>query len=134
MVPCFYRFESHPNSNIRRNQKKREKTKNDDLKSKNLAETSSMGGVRGHRWHLKVPKPSGTIHQVLLTQELQRVKLLHLPIHVVQEHVRHTGSLPIPRHHGGGEHGGHSPRSLREIPFRRIDHDKVPLHVVNLVG
>lgn len=81
-----------------------------------------------------MPKPSSTIHQVLLTQKLFRVNLLHLAIHVMQEHVRHTAFLPVTRHHSGREHRRHPPRRLREVPLGRVDHDHVPLRLVNLVG
>jgi len=116
---------------------KRRSKKDEDLwewlaVKKFLAETRSESVVR--RRHLKVPKPSSTIHQILPTQKLFRVKLLHLAIHVMQEHVRHTGFLPVTRHYSGGEHRRHPPRGLREVPLGRVDHDHVPLRLVNLVG
>ncbi|WVZ08231.1 hypothetical protein V8G54_021577 [Vigna mungo] len=114
------------NDSVTREKRRRKKMK------KFLAETRRKGVVR--RRNLKVPKPSSTIHQVLHTQKLFRVNLLHLAIHVMQEHVRHTGFLPVARHHSGGEHRRHPPRRLREVPLRRVDHDHVPLRLVNLVG
>lgn len=84
------------------------------------------------RRNLKMPKPPYAINLVLPTQELLRENLLHLPIHIVQEHVSLAGSFPIPRHHRRREDRRHPPRRLREIPPRSVDHDQVPLCAVHI--
>lgn len=81
-----------------------------------------------------MPQSPNTFNQVLPTQKLLRENLFNLPIHIVQKHVRHTGSLPISSHHRRGEYRRHAPRRLREVPFRRVDHHQVPLRIVHLIG
>lgn len=80
-----------------------------------------------------MPESADTFDQLFPAEKLLRVNLLHLPIHIVQEHVRHAGPLPVPCHHRRREDRRHAPRRLREVPLRRVDHDQIPLPRVHLV-
>jgi len=83
--------------------------------------------------NLEVPEPAHAFDQLLPAEKLLGVSLLHLPIHIVQEHVRHAGALPVPRHHRRREDRRHASWRLREVPLRRVDHDQIPLRRVHLV-
>ncbi|KAK8633129.1 hypothetical protein V6N13_013983 [Hibiscus sabdariffa] len=85
-------------------------------------------------WDLEMPKPSHALHQVLHAQKLLGEHLLHSLINIMQEHVRHTRSFPVPCHHCCREYRRHPPRCLWEPSTRHIDHYQIPLSVVILVG
>ncbi|KAF7839531.1 putative ribonuclease H-like domain-containing protein [Senna tora] len=68
------------------------------------------------------------------SDELLRERLLHLAIHIVKEHVRLAGSLPIPRHNRRREDRRHPSRRLGEIALGSVDHDQIPLPLVHLIG
>ncbi|WVY96055.1 hypothetical protein V8G54_028206, partial [Vigna mungo] len=54
----------------------------------------------------------------LLAEKILHINLLHLPIHIVQEHVHHAGGLPVSRHHHRREDRRHVSWRIREVPFR----------------
>lgn len=85
------------------------------------------------RWYLKMPKPPHRAHQIFPTQKLLRIDLLYPPINVVKKHVRHPREHSSTSHHRGGEYRRHSPRRLREVSSRSVDHDEVPLLIVYLI-
>ncbi|KAK9016412.1 hypothetical protein V6N11_078912 [Hibiscus sabdariffa] len=76
-----------------------------------------------------MPKPSHALHQVLHAQKLLGEHLLHSLINIMQEHVRHTRSFPVPCHHCCREYRRHPPRCLWEPSTRHIDHYQIPLSV-----
>ncbi|KAJ0432091.1 hypothetical protein HanIR_Chr17g0855491 [Helianthus annuus] len=78
-----------------------------------------------------MPQPSSPIFQILPAQKLFRIRLLHLPINIVQKHMRHTGFLPISRHHSCRINRSHPTWRLRIIPFGRINHYHIPLLIVH---
>ena len=99
-----------------------ERNKNDDDASQKLLaeelntqsfqqKREACVSLEGGIWKCQsLPRP--------LTKFFPRVHLLHFSIHIMQKHVHHTRSFPVPRHHRGGEHRRHPPRHLRQIPFR----------------
>ena len=96
------------------------------------AKTGGISFVGSSSWrNLKVPKPPNSIHLILHTQKLSCITLLYLPIHIVQEHVRHTHSRSRTCHHRRRVYRRHSPRRIREIPSWRVDHYHVPFLLVH---
>ncbi|XAR52010.1 hypothetical protein NMG60_11006836 [Bertholletia excelsa] len=85
------------------------------------------------RRYLEMPQPSHRLHQIFLTQELLGKCLLHLPINVVKDNVRHPWAHSSPRHHRCGEYGPHPPRRFRKIPLRPVNHYHIPLLIIHLV-
>ena len=81
-----------------------------------------------------MPEPPNSLNQVLPTKKLFSKSLLYFPINVVQEHVRHTRSLPVPRQDRRRENRTHPTWRFGEVPSRRVDHYQIPLRLVHLVG
>ncbi|PVH34199.1 hypothetical protein PAHAL_8G169100 [Panicum hallii] len=79
-----------------------------------------------------MPQPAGPTHSVLVAEELLCERLLHPPVHVVQEHVGVPLAAARARQGRRCPYRGHPPRRCREVPLRSVDHEHVPLGLVHL--
>lgn len=90
--------------------------------------------VRSHGRYHEMPQPPGGVSSMLPAQKLVGESLLHPPVNIVQEHVSNSRLLPVPSHNRRRVNRRHSSRSFGEVTFRSVDHDQIPLRVVELVG
>lgn len=83
----------------------------------------------------KMPQSPLLFPHIPLAQKLPRKPILHLPIHIMHEHMRllrsSAAAAAVPCHHPRRVDGRHPPRRLLIVPGRRVHHDQVPLHVVH---
>uniref|UniRef100_A0A8R7TL62 Uncharacterized protein n=1 Tax=Triticum urartu TaxID=4572 RepID=A0A8R7TL62_TRIUA len=79
-----------------------------------------------------MPEPAGPSHPEHVAEELLGVLLLHLAVHVVQEHVSVPLAAPRPRHCRRRPNRRHPARRRREVPLGRVQHEHVPLVLVHL--
>jgi len=78
-----------------------------------------------------MPKPPGRSHQIAAAEELTGIHLLHSPVNIMKENICGSFLLPVPGHHGCSENGGHSARCGAEETTGGVNHDDIPLRLVD---
>lgn len=81
-----------------------------------------------------MPKPPERSHQIAAAQELPGIHLLHSPINIMKENICGSFLLPVTGHHGCRENGGHSPGRGIEVTTGGVNHDHIPLRLVDERG
>lgn len=78
-----------------------------------------------------MPKSPRRSDEIAVTEKLQGIHFLDSPINIMKKHICGSFLVPVSCHDGCRENGGHSPWCGIEETTGGVNHDDIPLRIID---